>query len=189
MQTCISFLRGVNMAGHNKIRMTELAVLYKKIGFNDAETFIQSGNVIFSNSANLPLDQITAKIEDGISKQFGYDIPALVRTSNNLKEIISANPYAGEESFDTTKLAVIFLYKVPDESQIQKIRGVDYPPDKFMIKGKEIYIYCPNGFGKTKLYTNFFENRMKVTGTARNWNTLNTIFELALSKKYDPHKK
>ena len=65
------------------------------------------------------------------------------------------------------------------ESQIQKVADVDYPPDKFKIIGNEIYTFCPNGFGKTKLYTNFFENKMKVTGTARNWKTITTLLNLA----------
>ncbi len=71
---------------------------------------------------------------------------------------------------------------MPSEDQMSGIKGVDYPPDKFKIIGKEIYIYCPNGFGRTKLYTNFFENKMRIVGTARNWNTINTIQGIAEKK-------
>ena len=76
-------------------------------------------------------------------------------------------------------MAVIFLHDDLTESQIQKVADVDYPPDKFKIIGNEIYTFCPNGFGKTKLYTNFFENKMKVKGTARNWKTITTLLNLA----------
>jgi uncharacterized protein (DUF1697 family) len=62
------------------------------------------------------------------------------------------------------------------------MKGIDYPPDKFQISGNEIYIWCPDGFGKTKLYTNFFENKMKVKGTARNWKTITSLLEIALKK-------
>jgi uncharacterized protein (DUF1697 family) len=76
-------------------------------------------------------------------------------------------------------MAIIFLHEKPSEEQILKVAGVDFPPDKFKIIGSEIHIYCPNGFGKTKIYTNFFEKKMKVTGTARNWKTITSIIELA----------
>ncbi len=96
--------------------------------------------------------------------------------------MISDNPFFDEKNFDPAKLAVMFLYEVPSVEQIEKVKNIDYPPDKFKIIGKEIFIYCPNGFGKTKLYTNFFENKMKVTGTARNWKTINSILEIAVER-------
>jgi uncharacterized protein (DUF1697 family) len=182
MQTCISFLRGVNMTGHNKINMAELTTLFKKSGFKDAETYIQSGNVIFNNAEKLPLQQIALKIEEEISRKFRYTIPAIIRTTEDVREIISANPFSGEENFDPARLAVILLYEYPRNEQIEKVRDVKYPPDKFKIIGREIFIYCPNGFGKTKLYTNFFEKKMAVIGTARNWKTINTTFQVACAK-------
>jgi len=94
--------------------------------------------------------------------------------------VISDNPFFDEMNFNPSRLAVIFLHEMPSGEQIEKVKNVDYPPDKFKIIGKEIFIYCPNGFGKTKLYTNFFENKMKVTGTARNWKTINNLLEIAL---------
>jgi len=179
MQVLISLLRGVNMAGHNIIKMTDLGALFEKLGFTDVETFIQSGNVIFRDPEDMQPLQISAKVEEAILKKFKLNIPVLIRTEGDLKEVISCNPYAVEVNFNPDKLAVIFLYELPREEQIEKVRNIDYPPDKFEIKGKEIFIYCPNGFGKTKLYTNFFENKMKVIGTARNWKTINTLYDLA----------
>jgi uncharacterized protein (DUF1697 family) len=79
-------------------------------------------------------------------------------------------------------MAVLFLHDKPSESQIQKVANIDYPPDKFRIIGREIFIYCPNGFGRTKLYTNFFEQKMGVVGTARNWKTITTILNIAEKK-------
>jgi uncharacterized protein (DUF1697 family) len=76
-------------------------------------------------------------------------------------------------------MVAILLYEKPTEIQIQKVIKISYPPDKFVITGNEIFVYCPNGFGKSKLYTNFFEKKMGVTGTARNWKTLTTILSLA----------
>ncbi|MCJ7447547.1 MAG: DUF1697 domain-containing protein [Bacteroidales bacterium] len=178
MQTLVSFLRGVNMAGHNKIKMTDLIVLFKKLGFKDAETYIQSGNVIFSKPVGLTTKEIASKIEGAINRKFGYSIAAIVRTEKELRKAVAVNPFLSEKDFDPAKMAVLFLAEEPSSDQIARVAKVDYPPDKFRISGSEIYIYCPNGFGKTKIYTGFFENKMKVVGTGRNWKTINTLLKL-----------
>ena len=175
------------MAGHNKIKMADLLALYKKLGFNDSETFIQSGNVIFSNPENIPVPAIASKIGEAIREKFGYSIPVIIRSPEELREIIAMNPFTGEKNYNPERLAVIFLYEEPAEAQIEKVKNIDYPPDKFKIAGKEIFIYCPDGFGRSKIYTGFFENKMKVTGTGRNWNTVNTLLEIAEKKQQDPH--
>ena len=182
MQTFITFLRGVNMTGHNSIRMNDLSALYKDMGFNDAETYIQSGNVIFSSSGQEPINQISQKIEMAIFKRFNYKVPLMVRTIAEVKALDSCNPFLSMENFDPSKMAVMFLHEECSMVQLQKAEHIDYPPDKFKISGSEIFIYCPNGFGKTKLYTNFFEKKMGVTGTARNWNTITTILNIAEKK-------
>lgn len=170
------------MTGHNKIKMTELADLFKHMGLREVETYIQSGNVVFDNPGDMEETEIATRIESAIKKNFGYEIPVMMRTPDELREIISCNPFQHEQNYDPKKLAVILLYDHPSESQIEKVDKIDYPPDKFKIVGKEIFIYCPNGFGRTKLYTNFFENKMKVVGTARNWRTINTMLEIAEKK-------
>jgi uncharacterized protein (DUF1697 family) len=184
----ISMLRGVNMAGHNKIKMTDLSALYKTLGFKDAETFIQSGNVVFSNPENTTVPEIATRIEKAILKKFNYIIPVIIRTTEELREVISINPFREEENFNSERLAVIFLYEKPSEEQIEKVKNINYPPDKFKIIGKEVFIYCPNGFGKSKIYTGFFENKMKVSGTGRNWNTINSLLAIA-EKIKDKSKK
>jgi uncharacterized protein (DUF1697 family) len=175
----VNFLRGVNMAGHCKIKMTSLLSLYKKLGYKDAVTYIQSGNVIFSSSDDI--DKIAGKIESAILKEFGHTVPVMVRSLWEIEKIYRANPFLAIKEFNPSKSAVIFLYNEPDKTGISKVANVNYPPDMFEISGKEIFIYCPNGFGRTKLYTNFFEDKMKVTGTARNWKTLCSVRETALT--------
>jgi uncharacterized protein (DUF1697 family) len=161
--------------------MTELTDLLRKIGFADAETYIQSGNIVFTcPEANV--EEVSANIAKAIRSEFSHNITVITRTSDQLKEIISANPFLEEPGFDPSRMAVIFLESKPDEDKIQKMSGIDYSPDKFLINNSEIYIYCPNGFGKTKLYTNFFESKMKVKGTARNWRTVKKLFEIAGNK-------
>lgn len=180
--TYITLLRGVNMTGHNSIKMTDLTVLYRKLGFSDAETYIQSGNVILRCTDDLQVSVISGKIEKAIFDKFNYTVPVMVRSVKEMKEILTSNPFITEKKFDPSKMAVIFLYEQVSEIQIQKVINIDYPPDKFKIMGKEIFIWCPNGFGRTKLYTNFFEKKMGVTGTARNWKTVTTILQIAEKK-------
>jgi uncharacterized protein (DUF1697 family) len=182
MQNYISFLRGVNMTGHNSIKMTDLSALFIKLGLKDAETFIQSGNVIFSDHGGIPPLTLSKTLEQAILERFNYIIPVMIRTNSELNDLFSANPFLKETDFDPSKMAVLFLHDEPSDDQIQKVANVDFPPDKFMIVGREIFIYCPNGFGRTKLYTNFFEKKMGVIGTARNWKTVTTISGIADKK-------
>ncbi len=181
MNTYITMLRGVNMTGHNTIKMTRLAEMFRQLGYSDAETYIQSGNIVFS-CRNSRIDEVSSAIRKAILSEFSLDIAVITRTPDEIKKIIAVNPFLEEPGFDPSKMAVVFLELKPSEEQILKVAGIDYPPDKFRIIGSEIYIYCPNGFGKTKLYTNFFEAKMKVTGTARNWTTVNKLLEMAENK-------
>jgi uncharacterized protein (DUF1697 family) len=182
MQAYISFLRGINMTGHNSIKMAELSAAFASMGFSDAVTYIQSGNVIFTDPGKRSIPRISKEIEKTILQRFGYTVPAMIRTRKELADIFYANPFAGEPDFDAAKLAVIFLHDEPSDTQIQKVAHIDYPPDKFKISGKEIFIYCPNGFGRTKIYTNFFENKMGVIATGRNWKTITALLALAEKK-------
>lgn len=179
MQTLISFLRGINMTGHNSVRMKDLSDLFKDLGFPDAETYIQSGNVIFSCDGKEPVSDISLRIEKAILERYNYNIPAMVRTLQEMKELVTSNPFLEEKNFDPSKMAVIFLHEKCKISHIQGVEDINYLPDKFRISGGEIFIYCPNGFGKTKLYTNFFEKKMGVTGTARNWKTIINVLDIA----------
>jgi uncharacterized protein (DUF1697 family) len=167
------------MTGHNSLKMADLSDLYRKLGFNDAETYIQSGNVIFNGVDDLTATETALNIEKAILQRFNYNIPVMIRTVEEVRSIISVSPFLAEENFEPSKMAVIFLYEKATEAQIQKVSGINYPPDKFKITGREIFIYCPNGFGRSRLYTNFFEKKMGVTGTARNWKTITTILDIA----------
>jgi uncharacterized protein (DUF1697 family) len=170
------------MTGHNSLKMTDLTVLYNNLGFEDSETYIQSGNVIFRSIANSHLPDISLKVEKAILERFNYVVPVMIRSIEEIKNILFVNPFLEEKNFDPAKMAVIFLHEKPSEAQIQKVINIDYPPDKFKIIGSEIFTFCPNGFGRTKLYTNFFEKKMGVTGTARNWKTVTTLLNLAENK-------
>lgn len=174
------------MTGHNSVRMADLTALYIGLGLKDAETYIQSGNVIFSDQSSMQKPAFSINIEQAILEKFGYIVPVMIRTLQELNDLFASNPYLIEPDFDPAKMAVIFLHDKPSDGQIKKVEGVNYPPDRFKIAGKDIHIYCPNGFGKTKIYTSFFEKKMGVVGTGRNWKTITAILEIAEKKQLSP---
>jgi len=167
------------MAGHNLIKMTELSKVFVDLGFPDAKTYIQSGNVVFSNPEETPSTNLSLQIEKAVMERFSLNISVMTRTEDELNCLFDLNPYLKEPQFDPSRMAVIFLYEKVSKDQITKVEGINYPPDMFTISGSEIFIYCPNGFGKTKLYTGFFEKKMGVIGTARNWKTVTTLMNMA----------
>jgi uncharacterized protein (DUF1697 family) len=179
MKTYISFLRGINMTGHNIIQMADLKVLYQMLGFEDVETYIQSGNVIFRSSKNIEKSDISLMIEEAITLKYNYRVPVMIKTVAELHSLLSVNPFLNEESFDPAKMAVIFVREELSRQRIEKVSNLDYPPDKFRIVGNEIFIWCPNGFGRSKIYTGFFEKKMGINGTGRNWKTITTLLDIA----------
>ncbi len=176
-QTYISLLRGINVSGKNKIKMDALKSVYSTLGFSNVHTYIQSGNVLFSCSPT-DTDQLEEKIELGIQSAFGFDIPVLVNTLNDFKNIISAAPFTDEEE---NKRYVTFLKKMPDFFPEAQINNAKQESEMISIGKKYIYIYCPGGYGRTKLSNSFFEKKLKGIATTRNWKTVQTLVELAQS--------
>lgn len=95
-----------------------------------------------------------------------------------MKKVMASNPFLKQKGTDIERLFVTFLADTPNKTEKDKIEKLDYSPDNFIMNGKEIYLYCPNGYGRTKLNNNFFENKLKVTATTRNWNTVNKLVEM-----------
>ena len=175
MTTYISMLRGINVSGQKKIKMEELKEFYRSLGFKNIQTYIQSGNVIFESS-DKNVSKIINKIERKIKKSFGFDVLVLIRTKNDLKKLIDNNPFAKK---DNSKLLVTLLSDTPLQSPIDEITKIKDDSEEFFIFGKEIYLFCPNGYGKSKLSNNFFERKLKLSATTRNWKTVNKLLELA----------
>jgi len=179
MQTFISILRGINVSGQKKILMADLKKLYESLEFSEVQTYIQSGNVVFKSDSKISDIQLARKIEKAISAKYKFEVPVIIRTKEELEKILSQNPFTKEKSIDLKKLHVTFLSETPDREKVVQIEEVDFSPDQFIIKGKEIYLHIPNSYGETKLSNKFFENKLKVSATTRNWNTVNKLLELA----------
>ena len=174
MATYISILRGINVSGQKKIRMEDLKGLYEGLDFSEVTTYIQSGNVIFKTGLNLSISGLSEKIEKAIEEKYHFHVPVIIRTADEIRKILSSNPFLDEDGLDREKLHVTFLEEKPQPTDVGAIQKFDFSPDRFWIIGKEVYLYCPGGYGNTKLSNTFFEKKLHVKATTRNWKTVHT---------------
>lgn len=179
MNIFIALLRGINVSGQKQIKMSELKTLFEKSGFQYVETYIQSGNVIFSSNET-SAEKLSLKISSLIKKQFSFDAQVIVLTQENIEYVLNNNPFLKKKK-ESEKLYVTFLAKSPSDENINKLNAIDYSPEEYIIDGRYIYLFVPNGYGKAKLNNNLFENKLKVFATTRNWKTVDKLFELSKS--------
>jgi uncharacterized protein (DUF1697 family) len=172
----VALLRGVNVGGKAKVPMGELRSSLSALGFEDVVTYIQSGNVVF-RSPEGSADELAARIQNQIAKEFGVSPTVLIRTPAELRRIAKANPFESAGR-DGSKLHVFFLSRRPAAKAVAGLDPDRSPPDEFRVKGREIYLLFPNGYGRTKLTIDYFERKLGVDATARNWNTLLKLIDL-----------
>lgn len=175
--THVALLRGINVGGKNRLPMTDLATLAREAGGRDVQTFIQSGNVVFSATAKVAAG-FEAALSKGIAARFGLSVPVVVRPVAELRRVAEAHPLA-REGIDPKHLHVGFLAATPAAERVAKLDPDRSPPDTFVVKGSEIYAAFPNGAADTKLTTAYFDKTLGTTSTFRNWNTVLALVELA----------
>ena len=178
MAVIISMLRGVNVGGHNKIKMEALRALYESLKLRGAQTYVQSGNVIFRTDER-DMARLAKRIEDGIERKFGFQSDVILRTAAEMREVITRNPFAKRRGIEPGKLLVSFLGSDPGEEGREKVRQMKCDPEELRIEGREIYIYFPNGAGRSKLQWAGLGEMLKTTGTGRNWNSVTKMLEMA----------
>ena len=171
MPTFISVLRGINVSGHKIIKMKALQEMYEHLGFQHVRTYIQSGNVVFESIEADP-EKLEKMIAGEALKSFGFEVPVIVLPKDTLRDISMQNDYISNRGEDISKLHVTILSKEPDKILVDRIRKEEYLPDDFIITGRTIYLFCPNGYGNTKLSNTFFERKLTVQATTRNWKTI-----------------
>jgi len=178
MTVFVSMLRGVNVGGHNKIKMEALRTLCGSLSFSDAQTLIQSGNVVFRAKEKDPL-RVARKIGDAIEKKFKFRPTVIVRTTSELREAIAQNPFAARSDINPSKLLVTFLAADPGADKRGEALAMNVTPEEMHIVGRELYIYFQNGMGKTKLSMPKIEKLLQTAGTGRNWNTVQKLLAMA----------
>jgi uncharacterized protein (DUF1697 family) len=178
MPVLISMLRGVNVGGHNKIKMEDLRALCESLGLLDVQTYVQSGNLVFRTKER-SLAPIAKRIEDGIEHKFGFRPGVLLRTTAEMRATIAKNPFADRQGIDPSKLLVTFLHVEPDAGSRGNALAIKTFPEELRIDGSEVYIYFPNGMARPKMSWPRIEKALKTWGTGRNWNTVTKLLEMA----------
>jgi uncharacterized protein (DUF1697 family) len=166
-------LRGINVGGHNKVAMADLRRLFEDLGYTDVATYVQSGNVIYRSPKAKGHE---AAIGNAIASTFGIDVTVLIRTGAQLKAVLAGNPFP---TADVKQLHVTFLGNVTDASLAAGVPTSAGAPDEFVIDRSVIYLHCPGGYGTTKLNNGFWERKLKVPATTRNWTTVTNLVALA----------
>jgi uncharacterized protein (DUF1697 family) len=175
-RTYVALLRGINLGRLNKVSMADLRALFAGLGVEDVTTYLQSGNVVFK-STDTPADLIRAG-EERISGELGLDVIILIRTGAELAKTVAGNPFA-RRGLEAKTLHVTFLAERPDRERVRRLESAREDPDEFRIAGREVYLHCPNGYGRSKLTNALFEQRLGVAATTRNWRTTTKLAELA----------
>jgi uncharacterized protein (DUF1697 family) len=178
MSKYITMLRGINVGGQKKLRMAILREIYQSAGFWNIRTYLQSGNVVFETTEG-NLSKLTSVIETLIQQTCGYQVEVFIRNPSEFKRILLNNPFLNDQNVEKNKLHVTFLYQIPSAAAWEKLIIPSGIPDEFEQGNQEIYLYCPNGYGRTKISNSFFERKLGVATTTRNWNTVQALYRLS----------
>ncbi len=178
MPVLISMLRGVNLGPHNRIKMDALRALYESLKLENVRTYVQSGNVIFQTKEK-NVAGLAKKIQNAFEEEFGFRSDVILRTTDELRQAIAANPFAKRRDVEPGKLLITFLAAEPDTEAHSVLLGFKAHPEELHLKGRELYIYFPNGAGKSKLPWSSVAKLLKTTGTARNLNSATKMLEMA----------
>jgi len=171
-------LRGINVSGKNSIKMDSLVASFKELGFENVKSYIQSGNLVFHSTIK-DSEKIKSMIENNIKSAFSLDVSVIIRTKAEIEQVIKNNPFLKDKKVEIDRLYVTFLSDIPDNNILATLNLSKNEGEEYHIIGKEVYLYCPNGYGRTKLNNNLFESKLKLKATTRNWNTVNKLMGIA----------
>ena len=170
-----AFLRGINVGGRTSMKMERLREVFAALGFENVKTYIQSGNVVFE-TARSDDEKLAARIEAAVEKEF-FKTPVMVRSVDEIREIVENNPFAGEE-FEDKLFHVVFLAEKLSDEKTAMLLANSTETEKFAVRDREIYCLLKDGVADSLLGKKYIDNKLKTPATARNWRTLNRILEL-----------
>jgi uncharacterized protein (DUF1697 family) len=173
----VALLRGVNVGGKARVPMAALRELVEGVGLADVQTYVQSGNIVFS-SPRRNAESLAPALEKEIAAAFGVQTKILIRSARELTAL--KHPFLADEE-EHARLHVLFLRDRPRKAELRKLDPERSPPDRFEVKAREIFLHYPNGAGRSKLSADYFERTLRAVGTARNWKTILKLKEIAAS--------
>jgi uncharacterized protein (DUF1697 family) len=172
----VALLRGINIRSVRRVSMPELRELLTELGYDDVRTLLQSGNIVLG-SDKAP-DKLARALERQIADRLGVETDVIVRTRDELAEVVERNPLA-EVADDPRRYQVSFLSAEPDAEVVRELSELDVAPERVIVSGREVYAWHPNGLQRSALAKLLTDKKLGVTATARNWNTVTKLLELA----------
>jgi uncharacterized protein (DUF1697 family) len=165
----IALLRGVNVGGNKKVPMARLREVMEELGFKDVQTYVQSGNVVFSGPK-----RSEKHLESALEQAFGFPVPVVLRTRDELAKVVRANPFR-KVAKDPAKYIVVFCA----EKAKVGLKAADYAPEQFTVRGSEVYLWLPSGMAGSELAKLLAAKPIGTKSTARNWRTVEKLLALA----------
>jgi uncharacterized protein (DUF1697 family) len=178
MAVIICMLRGVNVGGHNQIKMDALKALCVSLKLKDPQTYVQSGNVVFKTEEK-DHKKLATRIQHAIERKIGFRPNVMLRTAAEMRKVVTRNPFAGRKDIEPGKLLVNFLAYDPGKDAREKALAIKVGPEEMHLIGREAYIYFPNGQGRSKFPWPAIERALGTSGTGRNWNSVTKMLEIA----------
>ena len=178
MPVLFCFLRGINVGGHAKIKMDALRALFVSLKFEEPQTYVQSGNVVFKASER-NLELLATRVKQAILKKFACSPEVMIRTAAEMRAVVANNPFAKRTNIEPGKLLVFFLAAQPAKNAVENLRQLGIEPEELHLIGRELFIYFPHGVGKSKLPWGRVDKALQTTGTGRNWNSITKVLEMA----------
>lgn len=176
MPAFVALLRGVNVGG-KVAKMDAVRASFEALGFQKVRTYVQSGNVLFTAKSGTEAG-LGKKIAARLAQDVGFPIAVQVFSAADLARLAGQNPLAKEKGVDLRRLHVTFLDGPATAAGVEKMQSLASATERLVARGRLIYLYCPDGYGRSKLNNNAFERALKVGATTRNWNTVTTLVRL-----------
>ena len=167
----IALLRGINVGGHKMVAMSDLVALLGRLGFDDARSLLQSGNLVFRTTGKTAA-QLERLLESEVLKRLGLETKFFVRSEADWKAVIEQNPFPGEAKSDPARLIAMFLERAPESENVKALLAAIKGRETLRAGSRHLYIVYPDGMGTSKLTNAVIEKKLGMRGTARNWNTV-----------------
>lgn len=178
MTTYIAVLRAINVGGHKKIGMSDLRAFVADLGFEDPQTLLQSGNLVFRGNvkSGVALERL---LEGEAAKRLGLETNFFVRTADEWQAVIACNPFPKEAKIDPSHLVVQFLQDEPRAGDVKALQDAINGPEVIRTNGRQLYVVYPTGIARSRLTNKLIEDVLGARATGRNWNTVVKLAELA----------